>query len=149
MRHVFDPLPDSRFNTDQAVQLERTLKTYPPLLSNEELKIGKYCGAFGMCNSALFILYEYLLSHDVENAFDKHQILRSIEETALNALKFAEASAQPWPTVEPLSEICFRSSTFPMDSLGGSLQHGPAQQSARLLVIFLPKLRDGGGRCGR
>jgi hypothetical protein len=50
VRHVFDPVLDPRFNTEEAVQLERTLRAYLPLLSNEELKIGKYCGAYGMCN---------------------------------------------------------------------------------------------------
>jgi hypothetical protein len=50
LRHVFDPVLDPRFNTEEAVQLERTLRAYLPLLSNEELKIGKYCGAYGMCN---------------------------------------------------------------------------------------------------
>jgi hypothetical protein len=50
VRHAFDPVLDPRFNTEEAVQLERTLRAYLPLLSNEELKIGKYCGAYGMCN---------------------------------------------------------------------------------------------------
>jgi hypothetical protein len=113
LRHVFDPIPDLRFNTEEAVQLERTLKAYLPLLSNEELKIGKYCGAYGICNrfvilflsssgtkayvpfnnySALFALYEYMLSQNTENIFDRQHVLRSIEETALGALIFAEAA---------------------------------------------------------
>jgi Fungal specific transcription factor domain len=50
VRHVFEPVPDPHFNAEEALQLERTLKAYLPLLSNEELKIGKYCGAYGMCN---------------------------------------------------------------------------------------------------
>ena len=50
VRHVYDPLPDTSINTEEATQLERTLKAYLPLLSNEELRIGKYCGAYGMCN---------------------------------------------------------------------------------------------------
>lgn len=50
VRHVFDPVSDSRFTSEEAIQLERTLKAYLPLLSNEELKVGKYCGAYGMCN---------------------------------------------------------------------------------------------------
>jgi hypothetical protein len=54
VRHVFDPVPDPRFNAEEAIQLERTLKAYLPLLSNEELKIGKYCGAYGMCNRCVW-----------------------------------------------------------------------------------------------
>jgi hypothetical protein len=50
VRHVYDPLPDASLNIEEATQLERTLKAYLPLLSNEELRIGKYCGAYGMCN---------------------------------------------------------------------------------------------------
>jgi hypothetical protein len=50
VRHMFDPTPDPGFNAEGAVQLERTLKAYLPLLAYEELKIGKYCGAYGMCN---------------------------------------------------------------------------------------------------
>lgn len=49
-RHVFDPVGDRDFNENEGLQLERTLKAYLPLLANEELKIGKYCGAFGVCN---------------------------------------------------------------------------------------------------
>jgi hypothetical protein len=50
VRHIFDPIPDSSFGREQAVQLERTLKSYLPLLADEELRVGKYCGAYGMCN---------------------------------------------------------------------------------------------------
>lgn len=50
VRHIFNPTADVEFNADEAVQLERTMKAYLPLLAEEELKIGKYCGAFGMCN---------------------------------------------------------------------------------------------------
>lgn len=112
VRHVSDPVSDLSFNLEEAMQLERTLKAYLPLLSNEELKIGKYCGAYGMCNryvvpfltlpqnislsyngnSALFVLYEYMLGRNPEPAFERQRILQSIEETALGALTFAEAS---------------------------------------------------------
>jgi hypothetical protein len=50
VRHVFDPTPDLAFNAEEATQLERTLQSYLPLLADEELRIGKYCGAFGVCN---------------------------------------------------------------------------------------------------
>jgi hypothetical protein len=52
-RHVFDPTSDPGFNSEEAILLERTLKAYLPLLANEELKIGKYCGAYGMCNRSV------------------------------------------------------------------------------------------------
>ncbi|PQE32184.1 Zn2Cys6 transcriptional regulator protein [Rutstroemia sp. NJR-2017a WRK4] len=112
VRHVFDPVLDPGFNTEEAVQLERTLRAYLPLLSNEELKIGKYCGAYGMCNryamlwlstlrstkllsnkhSSLFILYEYMLSRNPDNASERRRVQRSIEETAFGALNFAAAA---------------------------------------------------------
>jgi hypothetical protein len=50
IRHAFDPTPDADFNSKEARQLERTLKAFLPLLANEELRIGKYCGALGVCN---------------------------------------------------------------------------------------------------
>jgi hypothetical protein len=50
IQHVLNPTADIQFNTDATRQLEQTLKAYLPLLSDEELKIGKYCGAFSMCN---------------------------------------------------------------------------------------------------
>jgi hypothetical protein len=50
VQHVFDPSRDPKFSADTARQLERTLKAYLPLLSNEELRVGKYCGAYGICN---------------------------------------------------------------------------------------------------
>ena len=55
VRHVYDPLPDTGLNAEEATQLERTLKAYLPLLSNEELRIGKYCGAYGMCNRCVVL----------------------------------------------------------------------------------------------
>ena len=50
VRHVFEPLANQDFRVEEGLQLERTLKAYLPLLANEELEIGKYCGAFGVCN---------------------------------------------------------------------------------------------------
>jgi len=53
VRHVFDPTPDRNFNVEEGSQLERSLRAYLPLLADEELKIGKYCGAFGVCNRSV------------------------------------------------------------------------------------------------
>ena len=50
VQHVFDPLSDTNLNIEEGLQLERTLKSYLPLLANEELRIGKYCAAFGIAN---------------------------------------------------------------------------------------------------
>jgi hypothetical protein len=72
VRHVFDPISDSAFNEEGAVQLERTLKSYLPLLANEELKIGKYCGAFGMCNRYIcdFLFYQSINNTVIETLTD-------------------------------------------------------------------------------
>jgi hypothetical protein len=53
IRHVFTPTLDPEFHAEEAAQLERTLKAYLPLLAAEELRIGKYCAAFGMCNRSV------------------------------------------------------------------------------------------------
>jgi len=50
VQHVFDPTSDPTFDAQEAAQLERTLKAFLPLLAEEDLKIGKYCGALGMCH---------------------------------------------------------------------------------------------------
>ncbi|KAH8645417.1 hypothetical protein BX600DRAFT_164693 [Xylariales sp. PMI_506] len=92
VRHVFDPTPDTSFNAEEAVQLERTLAAYLPLLANEELRIGKYCGAFGVCNSSLFTLYELRLSQISDNEEERQRIFKSIEDTSVRVLTFAEAS---------------------------------------------------------
>jgi hypothetical protein len=49
IHHVFKPTADSSFNVEEAIQLERTLKSFLPLLADEELRIGKYCGALMIC----------------------------------------------------------------------------------------------------
>ncbi|KAK1758899.1 hypothetical protein QBC47DRAFT_336407 [Echria macrotheca] len=92
VRCVFDPTPDPSFNSQEAMQLERTLNSYLPLLADEELRIGKYCGAFGVCNSALFTLYEFMLRQASTDIAERRRILRCIEETSLRAITFAEAA---------------------------------------------------------
>ncbi|OQV09471.1 hypothetical protein CLAIMM_13590 [Cladophialophora immunda] len=92
IRHVFEPISDRDFNMEEGLQLERTLTAYLPLLANEELEIGKYCGAFGVCNSALFILYESMLSRYDGDSSDRNRVLQAIKETSWRALKFAEAT---------------------------------------------------------
>ncbi|KAF1990128.1 hypothetical protein K402DRAFT_418204 [Aulographum hederae CBS 113979] len=107
VRHLFDPTPDLHFNAEEAVQLERTLKAYLPLLAKEELSIGKYCAAFAMCNSSLYILYEFQLRQGNRTADERHRILQSMEETAVGALTFAEATYgdreenYPWEIMSP------------------------------------------------
>jgi hypothetical protein len=50
VRHISDPEQlDREFYAHEAVQLERTLVAFIPLLAQEELKIGNYCGALGIC----------------------------------------------------------------------------------------------------
>jgi hypothetical protein len=109
IRHVFEPLRDRDFSVEEGFQLERTLNAYLPLLANEELEVGKYCGAFGVCNrynvgciaeyhcitdhlSALFILYEFMLSRCHSDSTERSRLLEAIKETSLRALRFAEAT---------------------------------------------------------
>ena len=49
IRYIFNLILDPGFNTEEAVLLKRTLAAYQPLLADEELRIGKYCGAFRVC----------------------------------------------------------------------------------------------------
>lgn len=50
IRHMSYPTLDPEFNREECFQVERTLLAYIPLLAEEELRLGKYCSAFAMCN---------------------------------------------------------------------------------------------------
>jgi hypothetical protein len=54
--------------------------------------IGKHVHPESNGRSALFMLYEFMLSWNTENVFNRDQILQSIEETSIRVLTFAEAS---------------------------------------------------------
>ncbi|KAH8807298.1 hypothetical protein F5884DRAFT_340117 [Xylogone sp. PMI_703] len=57
VQHVFNPMSDVNFHSNEALQLERTLMSFLPILIEEELNFGKYCGALAMCLISLFILH--------------------------------------------------------------------------------------------
>jgi hypothetical protein len=50
VRNLFEPTPDLVFNAEEANRLEHTLDAYLPLLAQEELKYGNYCGALAIRN---------------------------------------------------------------------------------------------------
>jgi hypothetical protein len=50
VRHVLDPTSDRDFQTDEAQQLERTLKAFMPLLIAEQMQFSKYCCSIGICS---------------------------------------------------------------------------------------------------
>lgn len=50
LRHVFEPSSDSDFHLQEALQLERTLMAFMPLLIEEQTKFHYYCAALGMCS---------------------------------------------------------------------------------------------------
>ena len=49
LRHIQDPVSDSQFYQAEAIQLERTLKSFVPILMEEDTKYGLYCSAFAIC----------------------------------------------------------------------------------------------------
>jgi hypothetical protein len=57
VRHVNETTKNSRLHEEEAEQLERTLKSFLPMLAEEELKHGRYCGALGICHRYVFQLY--------------------------------------------------------------------------------------------
>ncbi|KAH9887479.1 hypothetical protein F4778DRAFT_429217 [Xylariomycetidae sp. FL2044] len=90
-QNIFNPTKDDDFNAETAIQLERTLKAYVPLLSHEELKIGKYCGAYGMCNISLFLLYDFMSTQEAWSMpSGQQQLSQRIEEVSSAVLAFAE-----------------------------------------------------------
>lgn len=50
VEHISCPTSDPNFDAEEAMQLERTLKAFLPLLADKELETGKFCGALGICN---------------------------------------------------------------------------------------------------
>ncbi|KAF2448833.1 hypothetical protein P171DRAFT_353262 [Karstenula rhodostoma CBS 690.94] len=93
IRHMSNPTLDPNFNREEYHQIERTLWAYMPLLADEELKVGRYCGAFAICNSALFILYEFKLSKiDKADPDETRRILQCMEDVSLRCITFAELS---------------------------------------------------------
>ncbi|KAE8445829.1 hypothetical protein EG329_012752 [Mollisiaceae sp. DMI_Dod_QoI] len=50
LRHAFEPSSDLEFNTQEALQLERTMIAFMPLLIEEQAKFQFYCAALGMCS---------------------------------------------------------------------------------------------------
>ena len=48
IRHVFDPTSDTAFHEEEALQLERTMLAFKPLLIEEQLQFGKFCSALGI-----------------------------------------------------------------------------------------------------
>lgn len=50
IRHIHEPTIDVEFQLEEALQLERTLMAFMPLLLEEGLMFGKYCVALGICS---------------------------------------------------------------------------------------------------
>ncbi|KAF2495631.1 hypothetical protein BU16DRAFT_539560 [Lophium mytilinum] len=90
LRHVFDPTSDPAFQANEALQLERTLMAFMPLLMDEELQFGKYCAALGICSSALFTLYDSAMSRLQENSeVDQLRIFSSLEPLSRRIVDFS------------------------------------------------------------
>ena len=49
LKHVYEPFADVSFRHDEALQLERTLLAFMPLLMEENQKFGLHCAALGIC----------------------------------------------------------------------------------------------------
>lgn len=50
IRNVYEPTINVGFQLDEALQLERTLMAFMPLLLEDGLMFGKYCVALGICS---------------------------------------------------------------------------------------------------
>ncbi|KIW66539.1 hypothetical protein PV04_05863 [Phialophora macrospora] len=59
LTHIAKPTPDPEFNLEESRQLERTLTSFLNVLPREDLikPCSAYCGAMGMCTSALLLLH--------------------------------------------------------------------------------------------
>ena len=50
LSHVYEPTSDPRFDSDEAITLDRSLNALRILLPQEIDNCAKYCGAIGICN---------------------------------------------------------------------------------------------------
>lgn len=112
LRHVFDPVSDPEFYAREALQLERTLMAFIPLLIEEDTKYGMYCAAYGMCcwsnphpltpahpdtvsslifYSALFILYDSAFLHPPPGSGPQYKIgiFNSLDVTSTRIAEFS------------------------------------------------------------
>jgi hypothetical protein len=114
LRHVFDPVSDPEFHAREALQLERTLMAFIPLLIEEHTKYGMYCAAYGMCcwlnlflhpltpaqpdilsslilYSALFILYDSALLKPPPDSRPQYRtgIFNSLDITSTRIAEFS------------------------------------------------------------
>ncbi|RAO70459.1 uncharacterized protein BHQ10_006471 [Talaromyces amestolkiae] len=90
VRHVFNPISDANFHEYEAAQLERTLMSLVPLLTEEELKFRNYCGALAMCISSLFTLYTSPILRSKNRDFDESRTLPAIDALSTRVAELSE-----------------------------------------------------------
>ncbi|KAK3117102.1 hypothetical protein LTR53_001831 [Teratosphaeriaceae sp. CCFEE 6253] len=100
LRHIYDPSPDLRFQAEEAVQLERTLSAFCPVLMDEQVRFGKYCAALGMCTNALFMLHEDAGKRDATDVLTAMQPLSTQIKVFSNQL-FGNGEAICYGTLSP------------------------------------------------
>ncbi|KAK3620812.1 hypothetical protein LTR56_020586 [Elasticomyces elasticus] len=100
IRHVFDPSPDSRFQAEEALQLERTLSALYPVLMDEQIKFGKYCAALGMCTNALFMLLNDAEKRDGKDVLSAMEPL-STQIVVFSSRLFGDGEGIDYGTLSP------------------------------------------------
>ncbi|KAH7304841.1 hypothetical protein BKA65DRAFT_602133 [Rhexocercosporidium sp. MPI-PUGE-AT-0058] len=107
LKHVFEPASDPEFHAQEAMQLEKTLMAFMPLLIEEHSKFGLYCAALGMCSSALFTLYDSALFSSQISQDYKDTLLASIQCSSTQITEFSrhlfgDVAAVDFGVVSPL-----------------------------------------------
>ncbi|PCH06618.1 Transcription factor [Penicillium occitanis (nom. inval.)] len=87
VRHVFNPISDPNFHADEAAQLERTLMSLVPLLTEEELKFRNYCGALAI---SLFTLYTSAMLRSENRDVDESRTLPAIDALSTRIAELSE-----------------------------------------------------------
>ncbi|CAG8956587.1 hypothetical protein HYFRA_00003976 [Hymenoscyphus fraxineus] len=90
LRHAWEPTQDDKFHFEEALQLERTLLTFMPLLIEEGRKKIFFCAALGICTSSLFTLYNSsLTSTPPPSPENRKHLLNSMETCASRIFGFS------------------------------------------------------------
>ncbi|OQU99119.1 Fungal specific transcription factor domain-containing protein isoform 3 [Cladophialophora immunda] len=74
LTHITKPTPDVEFNVAESRQLDRTLTSFLSVLPAEDVlkPCSAYCGAMGICTSALLLLHTYEVNHQHNFQNDWH-----------------------------------------------------------------------------
>ncbi|KAL5314236.1 hypothetical protein ACEPPN_018661 [Leptodophora sp. 'Broadleaf-Isolate-01'] len=154
LRHVFEPASDPEFHAQEAMQLEKTLMAFMPLLIEEHSKFGLYCAALGMCSSALFMLYDSALFSSQTSSEYKDTLIESIQCSSTQITEFSrhlfgDVAAVDFDVVSPLIPLSLYQAAIVQYRVGkqtGEIRHRNGFESLKEILGYFDRRWLIGGR---